>query len=74
MNELLGMYTTINMHLAVQKEWTDVLVENAMDTEENVTSGNKQLKQAASRWRPARTVFMATCGLCTTLVLWDLLI
>jgi syntaxin 18 len=73
MVEISELQSTLAQNLALQSERIDVLVEDAANTEQNVVGGNKQLKRATERWRPAKFVFHATLGLCGFLVVWDLI-
>jgi syntaxin 18 len=61
------------MNLELQSEHVSQLVADSVFTTENVGEGNKQLQIASERPSTARMVFWATCGLCTTLVVWDLI-
>lgn len=71
--EISSLQSTLASNLEIQASQISVLVEDAGSTEENVSGGNKQLKRATERWRPARLVFWATVGLCSGLVGWDLI-
>jgi syntaxin 18 len=73
MIEISELQSTLAINLEMQATRIDMLVEDAGNTTENVTGGNKQLKRATERWRPARMVFYASCGLCAFLVTWDLI-
>lgn len=61
------------MHLGTQEEYIGQLVTDAVTTETNVGRGNRELKRAAERRSTAQMVFWATVGLCTSLVVWDLI-
>lgn len=47
---------------------------DSFNTTENVGRGKKELAKATQRPSPAKYTFYATCGLCTFLVVWDLLV
>lgn len=70
--EISSLQQTLVTHLGTQEEYIGQLVTDAMSTESNVGQGNRELKRAAERRSSAQMVFWATVGLCTTLVLWDL--
>ncbi|KAI0150732.1 hypothetical protein GGR57DRAFT_471395 [Xylariaceae sp. FL1272] len=72
--EISELQTRLIGTLVTQQESIDVLVGDAELTAENIAGGNKQLAQATKRPGPAKYVFFATCGLCTFLVIWDLII
>ena len=72
MMEISDMQTQIQANLSVQQESIGQLVTDSFNTTENVGGGNKELKRATERKRTARMVFWATCGLCSFLVVWDL--
>ena len=72
--EISSLQTEISMNLEIQSESIGQLVQDSITTTENVGMGNKELKKASERPSTARMVFYATCVLCTTLVVWDLLI
>lgn len=61
-------------NLATQSEHIDQLVADSFETTEGVGKGNKELKKSTERRSPARYTFFAAAGLCTVLVLWDLII
>lgn len=71
--EISSLQTQLAQNLDVQSAHIQQLVTDSLNTSENVASGNKQLKKAAERRSVARDVFYATCGLCVTLVFWDLI-
>lgn len=58
----------------MQAAHIDQLVEDSLNTQENVGSGNKELKRATERGSTAQKVFWATSVFCATLVLWDLFV
>jgi hypothetical protein len=49
-------------------------VAESFETTEGIGKGNKELKKSAGKASPARYTFFAAAGLCTVLVLWDLII
>lgn len=74
MVEIAELQTTLIQNLEIQSERIDQLGEDSVRTGENVSGGNKQLKKASERWRPAKWMFWMSCGLSGFLVVWDLLI
>jgi hypothetical protein len=50
------------------------LVAESFETTEGIGKGNKELKKSTERASPARYTFFAAAGLCTFLILWDLVI
>ncbi|KAI0131852.1 hypothetical protein BJ170DRAFT_591834 [Xylariales sp. AK1849] len=72
--EISELQTQLVSNLATQSAHIDQLVAESFNTTENVGGGNKQLKQATKRPSTAKYTFYATCGLCTVLIVWDLLI
>jgi hypothetical protein len=71
--EIGSLQQTLVGHLSVQGEMIDTLVQDAMNTDENVRKGNRELKRASERGSTARLVFYATAGFCSFLVVWDLI-
>lgn len=71
--DISSLQTQLAQNLDIQSAHIQQLVTDSLNTTENVASGNKQLKKATERRSVARDVFYATCGLCVTLVLWDLI-
>lgn len=71
--EISSLQQTLVGHLTVQGEMIGQLVEDASRTDENVKRGNKELKKASERGSVARGVFWGTVGLCSFLVVWDLI-
>lgn len=71
--DISSLQQTLVGHLSVQGEMIDTLVQDAMNTDENVRKGNKELKKASERGSTARLVFYATAGFCSFLVVWDLI-
>jgi hypothetical protein len=60
-------------NLAIQSAHIDQLAADSINTAENISGGNKQLKKATERKSTARMVFFASCGLSLFLVVWDLI-
>lgn len=56
----------------MQEEHIFQLVSDVEMTETNVGRGNQELKRATERKSTAQAVFWGTVGLCTWLVVWDL--
>ncbi|KAL9105268.1 MAG: hypothetical protein Q9227_009527 [Pyrenula ochraceoflavens] len=71
--EISDLQGTLVSHLTEQGEMIERLVEDAEGTGENVQRGNRELKRAAERSSTARMVFWATVGICSSLVVWDLI-
>ncbi|KAL3467082.1 snare-complex protein syntaxin-18 N-terminus-domain-containing protein [Aspergillus heterothallicus] len=71
--EISSLQQTLVTHLATQEEHIGQLVYDAENTETNIGRGNKELKRATERRSPAQAVFWGTVGLCTWLVVWDLI-
>ena len=71
--EIGSLQQTLVGHLSVQGEMIETLVLDAMNTDENVRKGNRELKKASERGSTARLVFFATAGFCSFLVVWDLI-
>ena len=71
--EIGSLQQTLVGHLSVQGEMIDTLVQDAMNTDENLRKGNKELKKASERGSTARLVFFSTVGFCSFLVVWDLI-
>ncbi|KAI1845917.1 hypothetical protein JX266_008004 [Neoarthrinium moseri] len=72
--EISELQTQLVTNLATQSAHIDQLVADSFNIVEDVGGGNKQLKKASQKPSPAKYTFYATCGLCTLLVVWDLLI
>ncbi len=71
--EIGSLQQTLVGHLSVQGEMIGQLMDDASHTDENVRRGNKELKKASGRTSTARAVFWGTAGLCSFLVVWDLI-
>ncbi|KAL8408040.1 hypothetical protein RB594_006733 [Gaeumannomyces avenae] len=72
--EISELQTVLVNSLATQSAHVEQLVADSLSTEENVGGGNKELKKASEKWRPAKLTFFGAVGLCSVLVLWDLVI
>jgi len=72
--EISELQTQLVDNLTAQSANIDLLMTESSNTTENVGGGNKQLKQATQRPSTAKYTFYATCGLCTFLLVWDLII
>ncbi|KAJ5635120.1 SNARE-complex protein Syntaxin-18 N-terminal [Penicillium longicatenatum] len=70
--EISSLQSTLVSHLSTQEEYISQLVSDADTTNTNVGRGNKELKRATERRSTAQAVFWGTVGLCTWLVVWDL--
>ncbi|KAF1830032.1 hypothetical protein BDW02DRAFT_508532 [Decorospora gaudefroyi] len=74
LTEISELQSTLAANLSIQAAHIDQLVEDSLNTTENVGSGNKELKRATERGSTAQKVFWATSAFCTVLVLWDMFI
>ncbi|KAL1841172.1 hypothetical protein VTJ49DRAFT_7341 [Mycothermus thermophilus] len=72
--EIAELQNMLVSNLATQSAHIDQLVADSFETTEGIGKGNKELKKSTSRASPARFTFFAAAGLCTVLVLWDLII
>ncbi|KAI2699584.1 hypothetical protein CBS147332_8176 [Penicillium roqueforti] len=70
--EISSLQETLVSHLATQEEHISQLVADVDTTHTNVGQGNRELKRATERRSTAQAVFWGTVGLCTWLVVWDL--
>ncbi|KAJ5474481.1 hypothetical protein N7475_004047 [Penicillium sp. IBT 31633x] len=70
--EISSLQETLVSHLATQEEHISQLVADVDTTSTNVGQGNRELKRATERRSTAQAVFWGTVGLCTWLVVWDL--
>ncbi|CAI7646198.1 unnamed protein product [Penicillium pancosmium] len=71
--EISSLQETLVTHLTTQGEYISQLVSDVDLTEENIGRGNRELKRATERKSTAQAVFWGTVGLCTWLVVWDLI-
>ncbi|KAL4807253.1 snare-complex protein syntaxin-18 N-terminus-domain-containing protein [Aspergillus unguis] len=71
--EISSLQQTLVSHLSTQEEYIGMMVADASNTETNIGQGNKELKRASERRSTAQAVFWGTVGLCTWLVVWDLI-
>ncbi|KAJ5569809.1 SNARE-complex protein Syntaxin-18 N-terminal [Penicillium hispanicum] len=71
--EISSLQETLVSHLSTQEEYITQLVSDADTTQTNVGRGNRELKRATERKSTAQAVFWGTVGLCTGLVVWDLI-
>ncbi|KAK1991634.1 snare-complex protein syntaxin-18 [Colletotrichum falcatum] len=72
--EIAELQTLLVGNLATQSAHIEQLVADSESITEDVGGGNKQLKKAAQRPSAARYTFFASAGLCTFLILWDLIV
>ncbi|EKV09425.1 SNARE protein (Ufe1), putative [Penicillium digitatum] len=70
--EISSLQETLVAHLATQEEHISQLLSDVDTTQSNVGRGNRELKRATERRSTAQAVFWGTVGLCTWLVVWDL--
>ncbi|PIG69627.1 SNARE protein (Ufe1) [Aspergillus arachidicola] len=71
--EISSLQQTLVSHLSTQEEYISQLVTDAESTQTNIGRGNKELKRASERRSAAQAVFWGTVGLCTSLIVWDLI-
>ncbi|KAJ0421708.1 snare-complex protein syntaxin-18 N-terminus-domain-containing protein [Aspergillus carlsbadensis] len=71
--DISSLQQTLVTHLSTQEEYIGQLVSDASNTETNIGRGNKELKRATERRSAAQAVFWGTVGLCTWLIVWDLI-
>ncbi|KAI3553899.1 SNARE-complex protein Syntaxin-18 [Colletotrichum abscissum] len=72
--EIAELLTLLVGNLATQSAHIEQLVADSENITADVGGGNKQLKKATQRPSAARYTFFASAGLCTFLILWDLII
>ncbi|EGS21295.1 uncharacterized protein CTHT_0031490 [Thermochaetoides thermophila DSM 1495] len=72
--EIAELQNLLVSNLATQSAHIDQLVADSFEATEGIDKGNKELKKSAGRASPARYTFFAAAGLCTVLILWDLII
>ncbi|OHF02262.1 SNARE-complex protein Syntaxin-18 [Colletotrichum orchidophilum] len=72
--EIAELQTLLVSNLATQSAHIEQLVADSDNITADVGGGNKQLKKATQRPSAARYTFFASAGLCTFLILWDLII
>ncbi|KAH6856977.1 hypothetical protein B0I37DRAFT_299946 [Chaetomium sp. MPI-CAGE-AT-0009] len=72
--EIAELQNMLVNNLTTQSAHIDQLVADSFETTEGIGKGNKELKKSAGKASPARYTFFAAAGLCTVLVLWDLVI
>ncbi|KAH6631422.1 snare-complex protein syntaxin-18 N-terminus-domain-containing protein [Chaetomium tenue] len=72
--EIAELQNMLVNNLTAQSAHIDQLVADSFETTEGIGKGNKELKKSAGKASPARYTFFAAAGLCTVLVLWDLVI
>ena len=73
MIEISELQSTLAQNLEMQSTRIDQLVEDTANTEVNVAGGNKQLKRASERFRPARYVYLACSVIRVFVILWNLI-
>ncbi|KFA63523.1 hypothetical protein S40285_00267 [Stachybotrys chlorohalonatus IBT 40285] len=71
--EISELQSMLVNNLATQSAHIEQLVADSFSTTDNVGGGNKELKKAAERPSAARYTFFAASGLCTFLIIWDLI-
>lgn len=70
--DISSLQQSLVSHLATQEDFIGQLVTDAGTTQTNIGGGNKELKRATESRSTAQAVFWGTVGLCTWLVVWDL--
>lgn len=73
MTEITSLMSQVMSHLSVQEEQIRLIHDNVISATDDVEKGNDQLSQKNRRPSVARRVFLATSGLCLSLVVWDLI-
>ena len=74
LREISELQSLLVSNLSTQAAHIEQLVADSDLTTENVGGGNKELQKATQRPSTARYTFFAAGGLCTFLIIWDLLI
>ncbi|AEO55621.1 hypothetical protein MYCTH_2299642 [Thermothelomyces thermophilus ATCC 42464] len=72
--EIAELQNMLVNNLTTQSAHIDQLVADSFETTEDISKGNKELKKSAGKASPARYTFFAAAGLCTALILWDLIV
>ncbi|TGZ83418.1 hypothetical protein EX30DRAFT_339596 [Ascodesmis nigricans] len=70
--EISELQTKLVAQLSEQRSFIDHLMQDSMETEENVSKGNKQLKKAAEKLSMARSAFFASAIFSSVVIVWDL--
>jgi syntaxin 18 len=69
--EISELQTQLATNLAYQNVHIDNLMQDSMQTQENLARGNKELKKAAEQSSVARTAFLATVVFSSVVFVWD---
>lgn len=69
--EISSLQTQLATNLATQNAYIDNLVQDAMQTTENVERGNKELKKAGEKITIARTAFWGAVVFSGVVFVWD---
>ncbi|KAK4146546.1 uncharacterized protein C8A04DRAFT_34755 [Dichotomopilus funicola] len=72
--EIAELQNMLVNNLTTQSAHIDQLVADSFETTEGIGKGNKELNKSVGRPSQARYTFFAAAGLCTALILWDLVI
>lgn len=72
--EIAELQNMLVNNLTTQSAHIDQLVADSFETTEGIGKGNKELNKSVGRPSQARYTFFAAAGLCTALILWDLII
>ncbi|KAI9037977.1 putative SNARE protein (Ufe1) [Aspergillus affinis] len=70
--EISSLQQTLVSHLSTQEDFISQLATDVTTTQTNIGQGNKELKRATEQRSLAQAVFWGSVGLCTWLVIWDL--
>lgn len=71
--EISSLQQSLVSHLAAQEDYIGQLVTDAAATQTNIGGGNRELRRATEKRSTAQAVFWGTVGVCTWLVVWDLI-
>ncbi|RMJ21110.1 snare protein, partial [Aspergillus sp. HF37] len=71
--EISSLQQSLVSHLATQEDYIGQLVTDAAATQTNIGGGNRELRRATEKRSTAQAVFWGTVGVCTWLVVWDLI-
>ena len=74
MIEISELQTTLAQNLEMQSTRIDQMVEDSTNVEQNVSKGNRELKDATKKRSWARYMYYISCSLSAFLILWDLII
>lgn len=69
--EISELQTQLATNLAYQNVHIDNLMQDSMQTEENLARGNKELRKASEKSSVARSAFMVTLVFSGVVFVWD---